>query len=406
MMRKSRIIGTDAEVFLDKLNIFKKVFSPNESANKTLSSSFDIEKAVKEFGHNAKDMMKVCTWDGKLCNSRNVTTRFSQMYGLCHTFNPGKEHHPLLFSTSVKRNRALHLLLDIDVGDYFGITSYFSTGIRMVIHDQDEEPMVEANGIDASPGHMITMNIERREYISLPSPYKSECGSRPLETSKSYTQSKCLMECETRKVIRQCGCKLLGMADLPGFKGSKYCNPEELTSCLFANLTIEEGQNIETVLAKFSITYDSSFSSDNPKEECNCPKPCKKIQYKIAQLNTVTALSESFWNDYYSAYKQNSPNGDSNGYIKAIVDRERKRIRENWLTLIIYYGDLHTVRTTEKVAYDMTDFGSDVRGYLGLFLGCSVLTVFEIFDFILCYYLSKQRASFEVEQVRETNEKM
>lgn len=49
-------------------------------------------------------------------------------------------------------------------------------------------------------------------------------------------------------------------------------------------------------------------------------------------------------------------------------------------------------------------FSADVGGYLGLFLGCSILTVFEIFDFIINFLFGKSRNVNRVEEGDEKNE--
>lgn len=84
MMRKTSISGTDAQLYLDQLNVLKKMYLPNEFVNKTLNSSFDIEKAVLKHGHTAAEMIMTCTWNGEFCTPINVSTFFSH---LVSTFN-------------------------------------------------------------------------------------------------------------------------------------------------------------------------------------------------------------------------------------------------------------------------------------------------------------------------------
>lgn len=80
MMEGTKINGTDAQVYLDQLNPFRKVLSLlNTTLDKTLNISFDIEKAVLRHGHKGEDMIMLCAWDGELCSHRNFTTRFSQI---------------------------------------------------------------------------------------------------------------------------------------------------------------------------------------------------------------------------------------------------------------------------------------------------------------------------------------
>lgn len=76
MLKKSKIEGTDAKVYLDQLNPFKTGLQ-----NMTLNKSFHVKKAVQRYGHN--DLIRDCAWDGKLCSPLNFTIRFSQRVSYC-----------------------------------------------------------------------------------------------------------------------------------------------------------------------------------------------------------------------------------------------------------------------------------------------------------------------------------
>lgn len=75
MMRKSKIKGKDAQIYLDRMDYLKANFL--SLAN--VSSSFDVEKAVLESGHNISDMIKMCYWQGRSCGPQNFTTSLSFM---------------------------------------------------------------------------------------------------------------------------------------------------------------------------------------------------------------------------------------------------------------------------------------------------------------------------------------
>jgi len=74
MMKKSKIQGTQAQLYLDMFNPLKK----DEVGNKTLNSSFDLEKALLNAGHTAKEMVLFCIWKRKYCSYRNFTTFYSE----------------------------------------------------------------------------------------------------------------------------------------------------------------------------------------------------------------------------------------------------------------------------------------------------------------------------------------
>ena len=75
MMKKSLIKGKDAQVYIDNLDVLFK-------RKKKLNSTFDIQKAVEDYGHKAQDMVIACAWNGKKCSHLNFTTRFSYLVSI------------------------------------------------------------------------------------------------------------------------------------------------------------------------------------------------------------------------------------------------------------------------------------------------------------------------------------
>ena len=57
--------------------------------------------------------------------------------------------------------------------------------------------------------------------------------------------------------------------------------------------------------------------------------------------------------------------------------------RDNFLNLDIYYKQLSVEEILQQPAFEFLSLLSEVGGFLGLLLGASVLTVCEIFDFII-----------------------
>ena len=67
MLLKSKILGTDAQKYLDDIDNLKYV-------SRHINSSFNILEAAKEAGHNLTVMMKRCSWRGQRCGPENFTS--------------------------------------------------------------------------------------------------------------------------------------------------------------------------------------------------------------------------------------------------------------------------------------------------------------------------------------------
>ena len=77
MLLKSKIQGTDAQFYLDGIDYLMPANpggTDTQQAARGVSASFDIEKAVREAGHNLTSMLKFCSWRGQKCGAENFTT--------------------------------------------------------------------------------------------------------------------------------------------------------------------------------------------------------------------------------------------------------------------------------------------------------------------------------------------
>ena len=63
--------------------------------------------------------------------------------------------------------------------------------------------------------------------------------------------------------------------------------------------------------------------------------------------------------------------------------------RENFLKVDIFYPELSYEEIEQNIAFEFLSLLSEVGGFLGLLLGASVLTVFELVDYISLSFLNK-----------------
>ncbi|KXJ18124.1 Acid-sensing ion channel 3 [Exaiptasia diaphana] len=266
----------------------------------------------------------------------------------------------LVSSTSNQKDLGLTLLLDIDNKEYYGYESYRSTGVKVAVHHQTEIPWVENSGNDIMPGFTTSIKITRKQVKRLPPPFRSACGSKKLVTSNVYTQRRCMIECFTRAMIKSRGCKILGMPNLPGFHHIGYCSPSEIRNDSSADELAKVRPN-----------------------NCGCPIACKEITY-----TTVQSLAYFPSRSFMEMYANDTQN----------LNLALWEIRARFMTVVAYFEELNTEVSIEKPFYDINDFGSDLGGNLGLFLGCSVLTIMEFLDLLIMYCCQKLRSRNRTEQ--------
>ena len=73
MMKKSKILGKDAQAYLESLN----GIIPQHQKVGFVNDTFDLEKEVLENGNQIKDMLVECLWERKYCSHENFTLSLS-----------------------------------------------------------------------------------------------------------------------------------------------------------------------------------------------------------------------------------------------------------------------------------------------------------------------------------------
>lgn len=79
-------------------------------------------------------------------------------------------------------------------------------------------------------------------------------------------------------------------------------------------------------------------------------------------------------------------NNDSCAYLKDLgkdKDDRQDILRENFLSLNIYYRELNFETISESAAYETGQFLSDFGGAMGLWMGASALTILELVDLVV-----------------------
>ena len=78
MLRRSKILDTDAQLYLDRIDYIKAEYMNStefmREQSRQINASFDLEKVVKEAGHNLTSMLALCLWKGETCGPENFTS--------------------------------------------------------------------------------------------------------------------------------------------------------------------------------------------------------------------------------------------------------------------------------------------------------------------------------------------
>nr|XP_043886111.1 acid-sensing ion channel 1C-like isoform X4 [Solea senegalensis] len=311
-------------------------------------------------GHQLEDMLLECRFRGETCTYKNFSTIYTR-YGKCYTFNSGLDGNPLLTTLKGGTGNGLEIMLDIQQDEYLPVwgetdeTSY-EAGIKVQIHSQSEPPFIDQLGFGVAPGFQTFVSCQQQLLQYLPPPW-GDCKSTPIESEffSTYSITACRIDCETRYLLENCNCRMVHM---PGT--STVCTPEQYKDCADPALD-------------FLVEKDNDY--------CVCQTPCNMTRYG-KELSMVKIPSKA-----------------SAKYLAKKFNKTEQYIGENILVLDIFFEALNYEKIEQKKAYEIAGLLGDIGGQMGLFIGASVLTILEIFDYlyevfkdkVMGYFVRKKR---------------
>ncbi|NXU54527.1 ASIC1 protein, partial [Turnix velox] len=284
--------------------------------------------------HQLEDMLLSCSYRGQECGPGDFAAVFTR-YGKCYTFNAGQDGKPRLITMKGGTGNGLEIMLDIQQDEYLPVwgetdETSFEAGIKVQIHSQDEPPLIDQLGFGVAPGFQTFVSCQEQRVGT---------GGGDLGCS----------------LLHRCGV----WTPHVGWRGG-YCSA----------LGIPPGG------LGFSISPSHScpcpdFLVEKDNEYCICEMPCNVTRYG-KELSMVKIPSKA-----------------SAKYLAKKYNKSEQYIGENILVLDIFFEALNYETIEQKKAYEVAGLLGDIGGQMGLFIGASILTVLEIFDY--AYEVIKHR---------------
>uniref|UniRef100_A0A8C2JZ14 Uncharacterized protein n=1 Tax=Cyprinus carpio TaxID=7962 RepID=A0A8C2JZ14_CYPCA len=306
-------------------------------------SRFSLAEFFNRTRHSMEDMLLECNFAGKECGPEHWREIFTR-YGKCYTFNSGQDGRPLLITMKGGMGNGLELMLDIQQDEYLPVwgetdETSFEAGIKVQIHTQDEPPFIDQLGFGVAPGFQTFVSCQEQRLTYLPPPW-GDCKATPMDSDffSTYSITACRIDCETRYLVENCNCRMVHM---PG--DAPYCTPEQYKECADPALD-------------FLVERDNGY--------CVCDTPCNLTRYG-KELSFVKIPSKA-----------------SAKYLAKKFNKTEQYIAENILVLDIFFEALNYETIEQKKAYELAGLLGDIGGQMGLFIGASILTILELFDYL------------------------
>ncbi|CAF1113979.1 unnamed protein product [Brachionus calyciflorus] len=240
-------------------------------------------------------------------------------------------------------------------------------GLYLAVHNNSYKPDVQFEGVKLPVGFSADVSVHRYFYDRLGPPY----GSCKKNTS-TYTNEDTELYKETLKLGRYSRRICLEIC-LQSFFILPKCNCTDpaipaLNRTHYLCHTPQEIKCIDNVRNDLDSTDLSVFCDHE------CPVDCYKIDY-LYDINLT---------DYPTEYYFNTIVQQSN--IKDLFDNTTityEKFKESLLLVNVFYKDLSYTLLEEIPSKHLSDILGEIGGQIGLFLGVSVLTLFEPLEFFI-----------------------
>ena len=336
------------------------------------------ETELYKLGQSGEDFLlkgayPFCDVAGDTCEfPRDFATFSTSNLGNCFTWRSN------LTQKKLGSGYGFSKVVNIDIDQYSTISSrlYSGYGAMVVVHSPGDTLTydgIKNNAIILSPGTFTNIAVKKEQIKRLPDPYPDKCFNQ--------VYFKELLGFKLKKAFRYSTQLCQSMCYMINTYGCGYV-PTYLQSIV--TRLFSKGET------KFLFNYTVPDVC-KLKDKCTCPPPCNEDVFSLT-------VSSSSWPDQLQESDLLSNIRFSN-YLKKFHNWNESDIRKNLLALTVYYNDF-TVQTVEQTpAYNSNNFLSDLGGQLGLWIGASVYSGFEIlsllFQLIMFLLLSKKTLRVE-----------
>ena len=246
-----------------------------------------------------------------------------------------------------------------------------SVGAHIFIHNDSLTPST-FEGIDLDLGHITNIAVYKTYNTKLPKPY-SDCTDNLdninafdsdlfrfiIKQNNTYRRTDCYNLCYQNKLYEECSCQDSSL--------KKYI--------VDSNICLTQTQTASQNFCYYKVFND--FSKKGFNELCSdyCPAECQSIQYSIS------TSSSSYPSRAYAHNMLQDPSLLNRFDNPSQVTYET--IKESTLGVSVYFDALESTNIEESPQIEFVDLIAGIGGTLGLFLGISVLSLFEFVEIFL-----------------------
>ena len=269
------------------------------------------------------------------------------------------------------------MILNINASDYSNI---FRNGYGVLIYISNEYLVtyrkLRNGAISVAPGTVTQINIRKKEIKRLPHPFPDNCKKEMVvpginglhfKDKMDYSRGLCEFTALLQHQIHSCS-----FAD-PSYKAVV----ESVIDIKKSNISFKIPEYLNA-----SKAWDCLKRAELDHIENKCQPLCNDEEYDVTVSSLRWPTTEEAV-ELLDKIKKSFP-ASSNAQNWTVDD-----VYKNLLKIEIYFSDFEVEVVQQKPAYGWSEFVSDFGGQVGLWIGASVYSAFEIGSLLLslCYCL-------------------
>jgi len=326
---------------------------PNDSSISTyaklsVSSPLYSEETKKSYGFNLSQIHSCSFRSGQSQEPCNMSRDFHWIwmydYGNCWQFN---SDHKDIKETYNGIDFGLDLtVFPLEIQNKHLPLNSISDGLVVFVHNQSFSPVrTEKAHVFVETGKKTLIGVKRVFNFKEPYPY-SQCIDLSdyssdlydlIKSKRQYRQQDCFKLCRQKSYIEKCGCNLFNDA-------------------ININASVRFCSN-----SSDSVCWQEVYQNYN-REECErkwCPLECDSVEYDLGLSSLVYPSMNSQRDSQY--------NMSSSATVRFVV----------------FYSTLEYTFIKESPQTNKLDLFAKIGGTLGIFVGFSIFTLFEIAEILI-----------------------
>lgn len=277
-------------------------------------------------------------------------------------------------------NHGLELVLNLEKNEYISGSS--QVGALVMIHHPSDLGYAASEATFVAPEFTTYIGLKMVNLTRLPAPYPEYCvDSWPgkfadtLTRNSTYSQQACLKICLQKTIQSHCQCQsaFLPIVELESNQfhtsGTVNTDPAASNSSAPRETTeppVQQQQQQQRIiicdtrkLATRQCVRDVMFRAADRVHNCECPPKCQVVRYD-------KTISMARW-----------PTRED----KVSFDRGKMDVNfQNLAKVIVYFQTMTCDEITQQAVFNAAKLFSALGGIMGMYVGFSFLSVFEIFE--------------------------